>query len=568
MANLDQATAQFLKNTRQTRSVVESNAAQQQQIGDKIADDATKIGDINARITGLEGIAALQVQQDKSKAAQTFGADLNAQNELLTALSRQALEAQTKAASLADEAGQLQSVSMLDNPIQYILNAFKLDAVLPQLDTERKKSEIFNSEIQARQTQAAAQTKIQADIAATLTPEKIRILQERDALTAAQAAGKAKLDSLATNSQNALTAANLGKGELDALYSLDNAKRQAAQLRISQEHLALAHENAAQARMEFAMRFKLQEMQYEDGKEAKANKNAEDLQMESIMKIGQTALGQQPMDGPSMRIAIKDVLTKGEKSMHYQAYIQGTRASIAGKPSFADSPGDFLEVATSPGFVRLTDSKKPVASLITDLAVPSVMKQSKDPKGAYFGLDPKKDPEGFKKAVNEETRKLIISQQAKIIPGSGNIFDIGNLSDVVKNNPKLAELSVVKGFLAERIAAGDKLSDPGQVFAMASKAFSEGKLTTEQIGELSALYKSGAQVNAQVKDFGAFGINVIPADVKYRVEIETKPNALFGKKEVVDLTDTAALKKAIVSSASNKYVNIKRDNQVPWAPFN
>ena len=138
MANLDQATAQFLKNTRQTRSVVESNAAQQQQIGDKIADDATKIGDINARITGLEGIAALQVQQDKSKAAQTFGADLNAQNELLTALSRRALEAQTKAASLADEAGQLQSVSMLDNPIQYILNAFKLDAVPPQLDTERK----------------------------------------------------------------------------------------------------------------------------------------------------------------------------------------------------------------------------------------------------------------------------------------------------------------------------------------------------------------------------------------------------------------------------------------------
>ena len=568
MANLNQATNTFLDLTRKAQASIAGNAALQNEIGNKIVDDATKQGDISARITGLEGVAALQVQADKAKAAQSFGADLNAQNELLPALSRQALESQQKAASLADEAGKLQSVSMLDNPVQYILNAFKLDAVLPQLDTERKKSEIFNSEIEHRQAQASNQSKIQADIAATLTPEKVKLLQERDAVVAAQAANKARLDTVATNSQNTLAAVNLGKGQLDALYSLDSAKRQAAQLQISQEHLALSKENAAEQRREFEMRMKLSEMQFNEGKRARDEKNAEDLQMESIMKTGQAILGQIPMEGPSLRIAIKDALTKGEKSMHYQAHLQGTRASIAGKTSFGDSPGDFLEMATSPGFVRVVDAKKPVANLITDGAVPSVIKQTKDPKSPYFGLDPRKDPDGFKKAVSDETRKLVISQQAKIIPGSGNLFDIGSLSDVIKNNPSLGELSVVKSLLAERIAAGDKLNDPAQIFAAASKAFSEGKLTTEQIGELSALYKSGAQVNAQVKDFDAFGIHIIPADVKYRVEIETKPNALFGKKEVIDLTDTAALKKAIVSSASNKYVNIKRDNQVPWAPFN
>lgn len=550
LSSLGRDTAQFIDSAKAAANTVQANNQGTQESLRRVAADETRIGDINSQMIALEAAARSKTQQAKAEATQAFGVDLTAQSEVITALARRATESKANLDRIGQEISAASSVSLFDNPFAWFVNQFKLDSLKGAFDAEHQLNVTSHQEIQNRQAAASNQAKIQADLLAVVTPEQTALLQEKATIDGSKAAEEARLKAFAANSKAATDALQISNMALNEAYSLQSAKNQAAQL-------GLARAAARRAEEEFKWNKEKFEILRADKKlhDDKTKKDYE--QTRNIINAGRAILNMPALDDDGIDLAVKSISTAGEKSPYWLSYSQGIRSIASGQANMADSPGEYIDVVSNQGFmVKPTGAKAAVHNIIVDQAYATVTRLAAEPPGKnganpYSGLSYKKDPESFKAAVTAETNKLLQQQMNKVVPDSGNVFDVGPLANIIKMSPHAGSLSVVQQLFAERVAAGDELASHSRNFTTIVDAFKKGEITVEQIIEFSALYKRAAQVNGQAKQFNAYGLNIPPAALKFNVEVETNPNAVFGGKSVVDFTDATALKKAVIKAAAS-----------------
>lgn len=531
----------FIGNTAADKGKVAELSADRQRTIDSNQDLYKIIGDSSSIVENTKNLATMQAQLASAKAASVLGTDYSKQSEVLTGLAAQRAEAYTKQQEALGKVSELSKVGLLDNPLQYVLNQFGIQAAQDQAD-------VAGAQLTAAQrmydglntsTQLAATT--QASIAPAITASSAKAAADKVAAQATLEANKAKLEGLTYGVQDIKTIQGMSLEQLNSMMSLYSTERQAQAANLSAEHLRIAQ-----------MQLKMQLEKFQEEKDQTAfvtdmvNKGATNRLQGAYVPIDPGSLQAKNL----IRLMNSD--TPEGKALRTDFSNGMMSSAVPGNPRVlgANVPQVAETLTNLP--VNLTPAQERVKSLYEKAAqdLPQIL--------AKQGIDPK-DRVKVGQVMSQLVSDYADTAFKKVIPGdASNPYNIPALSEVIAAKPELAQLPVVQKVLAPQLQAGNRLSEPNQVFQLALQAEQRGDISHKEFLQLGSLYQTGAAFNLATTQLGSFAIK---PQRGYNVELTLNPNVPFGGKRVVDLTKPDDLERAYAVAKSAAMTQAFRSNE-------
>lgn len=517
-----------------TSSLVGRNSDQQVDIRNSQADIANvesslqlDIGLNNNIINGAKNSAALATQNARVKAGAIFGADLNQQGEKISENVAIWEAAYQQKMAAAQRIQQKDSVQFMDNPLGFIINQFSVN------DDIRAHNSALEVEQDARQhveeiNQLSNQTAVnQKNFEAGLTQAAIDA-EAKNTLNAAQiAAGKAQKEGLGYNVEALQISINASKEQTALKFQVLGAQNAQAQLGLAMQSYAL-HK---------------QEFDWKKEEKAKASESddyfVDRIQAGLKVMYGDKApdLGSAPKLGRQMLMLLKSGGPAGKEAL--DAYMAGQSGILGG------SPAQVIDSMRSGVAFQFTPTQEPIKKIF-DIAVQEVS------KGVAAGSITKTN---YQEVMNQQVIGQVNKYLKDINPGDGtNPFNIGSTAALV-GMPAVASTPLAQKILAPAIATGAKFDDPKQVWATALDGVNKGTISiSEAVDGITTLYQKGVDTNLASRELTKFGI--VPTDNmhSYNTRLETKPSALFGGTEIVDLTKPQDVKRAVLKTLSSQRI--------------
>ena len=489
------------------------------------------IGTNSALIDTTKQLAELEAQQGKIKKANELGIIPGKSVDVLTTLSEVIGQSFQEKTAAAAEIAKKKSVSPFESPVEWLMNQFTVNTDIEKHNAADRKldSAVQQYERVNRLTQAAAVT--QSALAASVTQGTIQKSAENINAQAQLLANKSLKDGLIFNAQGIKQILEIKSQQLSALFSMFNAQQ-------SNERMNLEMENAARMREQWEWKKQEKDLLERD----------DNAIIESINRGGALRMGDQYTPIKPGTAAANNAIALLKSN------------SPVGK-SFQD---DYLRgqqgiLATSPSQALEAFKTQPVKIAPAQIPVRRVLETALQATQAMPGFDPK-NRAAVEASINAKTKEIVDQQLSDIRPeDENNVFNIPALAAVVKQVPELANLPVVQKLLAPRIAAGDNLNRPDDIFQTVAKGVQEGKITYNEAMDTVYLYQRGVALNLAARNLENFGITTSAENSKYsyRTRITTHPETPFGSKELVDLTKVDAFSRAL-----NTYMAQQFEQQV------
>lgn len=517
----------------------------------QMAVENTNMANDERVVTAAEQAGKLATQARISRTADIFNTDVMTDGNAIQQLAERSQAAFDKKMELADVIAEKQSVGLLDDPLQYISNRFTLN-------TDIAAHNAANSQWQTLQARI---TELNQNTQGTVATQKMLEtgVTEASALAAARVAGaKSRLAAIQSDMLgqkygaegiNAVLGAR--KDQLQASQTAYSAMNAAEQMAMSKRQLELAEEAARERKRQFDERDK--------DKHDEAAMGA--FMVESINR-GRAARGLGPLDDLNGKMAQRALMGKGGiiKDEWQADYNAGQRIEAGVVGSIAKSPVELLTRQAAGTPLNLTPQQKPLLDIATNAM--SILRAASMPGSdasklypQYATLDPKKDPEGYKAAINEVAQKLILDQSKKVnYENRDNIFNIPNIKVLAANSPAIQETAVYQKVLKPVLDQGVDLSNPKLVFNMVGDAVAQGIISHKQALETTTIYHVGVAVNAAQRN--TLGVAGLAMPMQYNAEVEINPNGLIGKKEVINLADPSQFSRAILKSQAHRMSGI------------
>jgi hypothetical protein len=496
----------------------------QQAMTEQIARAQIAEGQAKATVIAAEQAGQLQSQAARLKAGAAFGADLNQQGERISELAMIQNQTQEARLALSQSIAAKQSVSFLDNPLEYVVNQFtvggdisKFNALADVEDTVTK-----NIEDITRLSSAVAQN------------------QKNFEVTVTQASADAKAQEALLNAEQQATATRIvGQNyNLAALKATMDASKEQMGIRFSVNQALNAQESQ---RLQMANHeLAVQEAKYR--KEDREEKKQTDGYLASrIIKGYQVFYGDKaadmitPGDVKQMVTLMKSGTPAGQEA---------TRAFMAGESNkVAGSPAQVIDMIGRGLPIQFTPAQTSVKGVF-EKAVAEVRNR---------GMLPKDDAER-QQIMNLEVNKILSKMSKEVKAGDGeNIFQIPDVKLVMQDSAVASTPFVQKILSTSQV----DVNNPKMVYNEALRGVKEGKLTVDQAVEgVLSVYQKGVALNIDSKNLPRLGIAPSTKDLKlndYNTPIETSPGALFGGSKTVNLTDRTAVTRAMLETLRLTY---------------
>lgn len=524
----------ILRAAQSTSTLVDTDTAAiikatdtQAELANNEADAQIAIGANNIIIKNAQNAGALAAQQARLKAGAIFGADLNQQGEQISATTDIWQQAyQEKMRSLA-EIRRKDSVGFMDNPLGYIINQFSVNDDIRRHNTALEIEQAAKQHIDEINSMSNATAVNQKNFEVSITQASIDAEADNLAKAATINADKAKIAGLGYNIEGLKAAINASKEQTALKFQVLGAQH-------AQESLRLAMDNYALHKQEFEWR-----------KEEKAKAGeADEFFIDRIQEGLKVMYGDKAPDLVANPKLARQYLTllksnspAGKEAV--DAYLAGQSGVLGGNPA------QVIDSLQSNIKFQFTPAQKPIKDIF-EQATQMVQAENANMPGSVT-------KENYKDKLNTAVMSLVKKQQELVEPGANNVFNIGSLSTVA-SMPGVNNLPVVTKVLAPAITAGATFDDPKQVYATIMTAVQNKQVTLAEAADgITALYQKGVTTNMQTRQLTKFGIPVGDT-VPYNVRIETKPGNLFGSSETVDLTNKAAVTRAMMKTMTMQYM--------------
>lgn len=375
------------------------------------------------------------------------------------------------------------SVSLFSDPLSWVQANFLSDTeeqvqlAAQELETESTTLQNLNAAVQqtARTAEATAQT---------VTAAKIEAAQKVAATEANLKAIQAEQEGIRFRTAAVTARAELSNANLNALHTL-----RGAQLAEQNYQLNLAQE--ARAREMFNWQKELKNLEAEEKKGALA---LEGYVMETI-NYGNKLLGRPELSGMDAK-AMLQLFKKGGSDELNKIYQIGLSYRMNPKnPIIGPTPADAYDNLVSLQG-QVTESQKSVIEIIRDV-------REALPKTAFDPKTGKVDSKAYNKAIKD----AFDTQFQTIRAGSGNPFDVGDITPYITSTPQLQSLPLVQKVLGPAITAKTPLSDPKVVIDLTIAAAKKGEISLpEAVSGIINTYQRANAINQAGRGFVSFGI--------------------------------------------------------------
>jgi hypothetical protein len=527
--------------TQQIVALTQSQAALSQADSKVYAQVATD----QSTVTAAAQAAALRTQADKIKAANAFHTNLSDVSEQITLYAAAADAAQaTKDEALA-EIARKDSVTLFDNPIEYIMNQFTVGGDIAKHNAANAQLESANARIQTMNANTQTTVQTQNAISEPLTAASAEAATRIAAAAATVEANKAAAQGLSYNVAGIQAALNNSKESLRLQFDVNGARNTERQIGISLEHLSLAKQEFAQKQKEYA--------------ERDADKHEQQAYGQSVVDTinrGRVAIlgAGSELDDVNGKMVLAALRGKNPLSAQMQKFLDaGELAKATGINMFGASPSAAASTLASIPAAQLNPTQLPVKQLLSASAsiVGTAMNPNalpgKNPNPALMGLNPK-DPASVAAAMDAVSKQTLATYAAEVKPGDAtNPYQIPSINSLGANSPTVAALPVYQKVFAPLIKQGVQLTDPKQIMNYVGDAVAKGVITHAEAVELSTVYHVGVKTNLAMRNLPGFGLT---PSLSYNASVEVAPGS-FNENQIVDLTKPDAISRALIKRQSS-----------------
>jgi len=492
----------------------------QQKMAENTAQLLESAGINDAIVRDQKNLATIQTQNAAAKAGAIFGADLSQAGERISEYARVQQTARDQRMALEQTIADKQSVGFTDNPLQYIINQFtvnddinKHNALVDVEDGAGKSIEDIT-----RESSAVAQNQKNFEISITAASAKA----ESDSILAKAQAQASDVREKSMNYQADAVNASMtqSKDVLNIQSNINNAKQQ-------QEERALRMK-------EFAMH----SAKFEWDKQARADKQASDTSLAETMQKGLNVIygAKAPNISASPQVAkdwIMRLKSGGEVGkLANSAYMKGLSGILGGSAAqVIDEIYSGVAVDVKPGqepILKLFEnSRRELAAVSPDI----------------------KDDAQRQALVNATVNKNLEKMAKNIKPGdTDNVFNVGDVRNY------LTSAAVASTPLAQKVLVDSKvdMNDPSKVYSEALRGVKEGKIKIEEAADgLATLYRQAVDTNLKIRDMARYGV-ALDSKVEnvrnFKTDIQTRPGALIGGHEIVNMADDNSVKRAMLKT--------------------
>lgn len=416
-----------------------------------------------------------------------------------------------------DPVGWLQANFLSDTEEQVAYGAAELQAASTQLNA-------LNTAVQqtSRTAEATAQT---------VTAAQIEAASKVAATDATLKAIQAEQEGIRYRTAAVTARAELSNADLASLHTLRNAT-------LAEQNYNLNLQQEARAREQFKWQKELKNIQLE---ERATEKSLEGYVTETI-NYGNRLLGRPEVTGLDAKAMVMLFKKGGSEELNKLYQIGLSHRMNPKNPIIGPTPADAYDnLVTLQG--NVTESQKVVLETMRDVrgALP---KTAFDPKTGKVDV----------KAYNAAIKNTFDSAYGQIRAGSGNPFDVGDVTPYVTSIPQLATLPLVSKLLAPAITAKQPLNDPKIVIDMAIEAARRGNVTMpEVVSGVTSIYQRANALNQAGRGMISFGIVPPNGGLNY--------NARLGFGTTVDLTDPVAVSRYVSSQLGGMAYQQIRQNR-------
>lgn len=499
----------------------------------------------NSTVTAAAQAAALRTQAARVQAANAFHTNLGDVGEQISLYAAAADAAQaTKDQALA-EIARKDSVTLFDNPIEYIMNQFTINGDISKHNAANAQLESANARIQTMNANTQTSIMTQNAITEPITAASAEAATRNAAATATIEANKATQEGLSYNVAGIQAALNTKKEALGLQFQLQSAQQTERQIGISLQHLDLAKKEFAQRQKEYAERDTDKHEQQAYGQSVVDTINRGRV---AILGAGSEL---DDMNGKMVLAALKG---KNPLSAQMQKFLDaGELAKATGINMFGNTPAMAAATLSAIPAAKLNSAQGPIKDILSSsaAAVGSAIKAGDMPgqnaNPALRGINGK-DPASVAGAMNAVAQQTLNGFAREVKPGdSSNPFQIPSINVLAENSPTVAALPVYQKVFAPLAKQGVQISDPKMILATVGDAVAKGVITHKEALELSTIYHVGVKTNLAMRNLPGFGL--VPA-LSYNATVETAPDG-FHANEIVDLTKPDAVSRALIKRQSS-----------------
>ena len=475
---------------------------EEQKINQKGAEISNEIASIRrgqagdrALVENVTQTANLRAQQGIAKAALAAGVNPMAEADVISktlgVMQQQGEKFQTAAMNYeANKQGDIISLG----PIEWFKKRWESGNNRQEMEHAERQYSIASTRLQGvnNLVQASARTYMMAN--ESLNAASVQALTRIAATDAEIQSRNAELEGLKYNAAGINAARNTTKEQLNVLYSLNNIRKgeQAYQLQL---------ENASQSRA-------LLQEKFEYKKEQDAAKQAgieEDTFFIQRINVGRGNRGLPPLEGREATAMVKTMKAGGFGAKELQEdYAKGVTTLVTGVPVIGRSPAETSQVLLE-NKTALPEQRQNIARLLVQT------RQQVQQDRMFVGAK----PEDLANEINKRVAGQIAQQWQGIAPGSGNLFDVGDMRSYLTLNDTVRNLPVVKNLLTPAAEQGLEMSNPEKVIALVTQGVLDKKITTSQAYDLSTLYQSASLIHNQAQGFEAMGVAVPGLGLRY-----------------------------------------------------
>lgn len=512
-------------------------------------------------VAAAQQAAQLQTQARSAAVADAFNTDILKQGNEITSLAAQQKTLFEQKMESARVIAEKQKVGIFDDPLQYIMNQFTINDDIAEHNAANQQFNAIQTRIstlnQNTQSSIITQKALETGVteASALAASRLAGAKSRIAATVSEITG------LKYGAEGITSVLGASRDSLQASQAAYSAMTADEQIRMERRRMQMAEDAAVERKKEFDLRFQQTKDEFENRKKEfqyKADEREDDRAQGEYMiasiNAGRAARGVTPLDPLQGKMAVRALMGKGGiiKDEWQGDYAAGQRIDSGIAGSISANPVDLVRRQASGSPLNLTPQQKPLLDITQDAI--NIVHAAQNPESieakkykSLVGLDPKKDPESFKAAVNGVTQNLIKDQAAKVnYEDRNNIFNIPNLKTLAEHSEAIQALPVYQKVLKPVLDTGIDLSDPRKVFNLVGDAVANGTITHKQALEATTIYHVGTLVNAAQRN--TMGVAGVAMPMQYNIEIDLAQGQLLSKKQIVNLADPNSFNRALIKS--------------------
>ena len=481
-------------------------------------------GQARSTVIAAEEAGELQSQAARLKAGAAFGADLNQQGERISELAMLQNQTQEARLALSQSIAAKQSVSFLENPLEFVVNQFTVGGDISKFNALADVEDTVTKSIEDITRLSSAVAQNQKNFEVTVTQASAEAKAQEALLNAEQQAIVTRISGLNYNLEAVKAAMDAPKEQMGIRFSVNQALNAQESQRLQMANHALA----------------VQEAKYR-AEDREEKKQTDGYLASRIIKGYQVFYGDKaadmitPGDVKQMVALMKSGTPAGQEA---------TRAFMAGESNkVAGSPAQVIDMIGRGLPIQFTPAQTPVKGVF-EKAVAEVRNR---------GMLPKDDAER-QQIMNLEVNKILSKMSKEVKAGDGdNVFQIPDVKRVM-TLPGVVDTPFVQKILS---ASQVDVNNPKMVYNEALRGVKEGKLTVDQAVEgVLSVYQKGVEVNIASKNLPRLGIAPSTKELKlndYNTPIEVAPGAMFGGTKTLSLTRREEVTRAVLKTLGLTY---------------